>query len=753
MISENLLDAIGGTPLVRLALPGAPACYAKLEIQNLFAMKDRVARNILLRAKESGALTDGAPIVESSSGTMALGVALVGTLMGHSVHIVTDPRIDRITLAKLESLGCEVHVVPEMDEHGWQGARLKRLAEIMAANPEAFWPRQYENPDNPAAYRTLADELITDLGRIDILVGSVGSGGSLCGTARALRETLPDLRVVGIDCVGSVLFGQPDWPQRLQSGLGNSMHPKNLDHGQIDEVHWLNDREAFEATMALARDQKLFAGNTSGSVYRVMTHLAEHEPSGTRIVGIFPDRGDRYAETVHNKTYWAERGLPGQPLATRPRQVPPGTVVESWAFSRLTEPDAERPVLAFVESNTTGTGMAAIGIARRLGYEPIFLTGKPDRYPGLPETGCRVLRCDTGDPGALAAALDSQVPRRRISAVTTTSEFSLSTAARLAAELGLPAERPEVIDGCRNKAALRHRLDQAGLPQPLWVLVDNVWEVAAAVDKVGLPCVVKPVDESGSTGVVRCDTTEQALDAVEAVLAVRTNVRGMPRARGALIESYVDGLEYSVEMFAVDGDHELVALVRKSVTGEPNFVESRHIVPASVPEEAARRVAAVVRDALRAAGLTRGASHTEVKITESGPVIIEINPRLAGGMIPELIRLASGVDLLEQQVRQACGLPVTLPSGMDSFAGIQFLTTPDTGVLTEVSGVEQAQAVAGVQQVTVTAKPGREVAPPVDAYGRLGYVIATAPNREDLIDVLATASQSIHFTVNPKEER
>jgi cysteine synthase A len=748
MISENLLDAIGNTPLVRLALPGGPACYAKLEFQNLFAMKDRVARNILLRAKENGDLADGAPIVESSSGTMALGVALVGTLMGHSVHIVTDPRIDRITLAKLESLGCEVHVVPEMDERGWQGARLRRLAEIMAANRGAFWPKQYENPDNPAAYRTLADELINDLGEIDVLVGSVGSGGSLCGTARALRERLPNLRVVGVDCVGSVLFGQPDWPQRLQSGLGNSMHPKNLDHGQIDEVHWLNDREAFEATVALAKEQKMFAGNTSGSVYRVMTHLAEHEPDGMTIAGIFPDRGDRYAETVHNQTYWAERCLPDQPLVTRPRQVPPGTVVHSWAFSRLTDPDAARPVLAFVESNTTGTGMAAIGIAQCLGYESVFLTDKPERYLGLPETGCRVLQCDTGDPDALAMVLDSQVPRRRISAVTTTSEFYLSTAARLAAGLGLPAERPEAIDGCRNKAELRDRLDKAGLPQPMWVRVDNAWEVPAAVDKVGLPCVVKPIDESGSTGVVRCDTTDQALAAVEAIHAVTVNVRGMPRAKGALVESYVDGLEYSVEMFAVDGRHELVALVQKSVLGEPNFVESRHIVPTSLSEDVASQVADVVRDALRAAGLTKGASHTEVKITETGPAIIEINPRLAGGMIPELIRLATGVNLLEQQVRQVCGLPATLPSGTTRFAGIQFLTTTDIGVLTEISGIQRAEAVAGVHQVTVTTRTGRHVAPPVDAYGRLGYVIATAPSSEDLVDVLATACKSIHFTVN-----
>jgi cysteine synthase len=112
MLFASVTDVIGHTPLVRLRVPSVPAVevYAKLELQNLFGMKDRAARNIVLSAKHSGALVDGAPIVESSSGTMALGVALVGRSLGHEVHIVTDPRIDQVTLAKLRSLGCHVHV-------------------------------------------------------------------------------------------------------------------------------------------------------------------------------------------------------------------------------------------------------------------------------------------------------------------------------------------------------------------------------------------------------------------------------------------------------------------------------------------------------------------------------------------------------------------------------------------------------------------------------------------------------------------
>lgn len=339
MLHHNMIDAIGHTPLIALKLGGAEV-YAKLELQNLFAMKDRVARQVILAARAGGELAHGDPIVESSSGTMALGVALVGSALGHPVHIVTDPRIDRITLAKLQALGCHVHVVERMTANGWQSARLERLEQLRAELPGSFWPRQYSNPDNPLAYRTLAAELLADLGHVDVLVGAVGSGGSLCGTARALRESLPGLWTVGVDSVGSVIFGQPDQPGRLQSGLGNSLVPANVDHAAIDEVHWLNDREAFHATTSLAAEQQIFAGNTSGSVYRVLCHLAARERPGVRIVGIMADRGDRYAGTVYDETYWLDKGLFDQPVAGSPERVDATTTVGGWSY-HIRQPSRE----------------------------------------------------------------------------------------------------------------------------------------------------------------------------------------------------------------------------------------------------------------------------------------------------------------------------------------------------------------------------------------------------------------------------
>ncbi|GAB3460714.1 pyridoxal-phosphate dependent enzyme [Actinophytocola sediminis] len=745
MLFDNIRDAIGHTPLVRLRIgePAGVEVYAKLELQNLFAMKDRVARTMIMEARRVGQLPPGAPIVESSSGTMALGVALVGRSLGHDVHIVTDPRIDRTTLAKLRALGCQVHIVEAMSSHGWQSARIERLQELMADLPDAFWPQQYSNPDNPGAYRQLADELLADLDTVDVLVGSVGSGGSLCGSSRALRRRLPDLRVVGVDCVGSALFDQPDVPTRLQSGLGNSLLPNNLDRGLIDEVHWLNDREAFEATRDLAREQQIFGGNTAGSVYRVLRDVAARAAPGERIVGIFPDRGDRYADTVYSDEHWADHELAAMANEPAPRPVGYGATVHSWARADAAAARRDQAHLLFVESNTTGSGMLALRAAARMGLRAVLAVREPGRYPSAADTGCELLVCETNSLPALRAAVQRRFRREELAGVTTTSDFYVPMVAELTAWLGLPGNTVDATSTCRNKALLRARLARAGVPQPRYAVVTEPGQVAAAVAHVGLPCVVKPADESGSTDVLRCETLARARAHAEDILDVLVNARGLPTARTVLVEELVEGPEYSVEMFGAD----CVGITAKQVAGAPRFVETRHVFPATLPAEVAGTIVAVVRSALAATGMVRGPTHTELRLTASGPRVIELNPRLAGGMIPELIRLATGVDLLDQQLRAAVDQRPELTATRHRHAGIQFLTAPDTGTLRTVAGVERALEVPGVRQVLVTAEPGRQVGPPLDAYDRLGHVIACHDRAAEVEPILDRALAELSVEV------
>lgn len=345
MFRENIIEAIGNTPLVELRLNQSAVgkVYAKLEMLNPFGMKDRAAKQIIMEAKKNGDLKDGTPIIESSSGTMALGLALVGTYLGHDVHIVTDPRTDKLTIAKLKALGCKIETVHEMSDRGWQSARLDRLDELLRNNPNAFCPHQYENIDNPRAYESLANEVLKELPEINILVASAGSGGSLCGTARALKKNNPNLRVVAVDAVGSVIFNQPDIPDRLQGGHGNSVVPRNVDFSIIDEVHWLNDEECFSATLELAQHEKIFAGNSSAAVYAVSRWISSQVPEGTNILTIFPDRGDRYHHTVYNEDYRKEKGMSNLFVPSSPKMVNYGEIVENWSFAYLQ--DEKEPVL------------------------------------------------------------------------------------------------------------------------------------------------------------------------------------------------------------------------------------------------------------------------------------------------------------------------------------------------------------------------------------------------------------------------
>lgn len=736
MLAESVLDAIGNTPLVRLALPGPGRAYAKLEMQNLFAMKDRVARQMVLDARERGLLAPGAPIIESSSGTMALGLALVGAALGHPVHIVTDPRIDEITHAKLTSLGCAVHVVGAMTGAGWQSARLEKLAELLDGLPGAFWPQQYSNPQNPAAYRVLAAELAADLERVDVVVGSVGSGGSLCGTSRALRERWPDVRVVAVDCVGSMIFGQPDWPQRRQSGLGNSMQPANVDYGLFDEVHWLSDDEAFAATRQLAREQQIFAGNTAGSVYQVLRHVAAHALEGTTVVGILPDRGDRYVGTV----YAGEVVPAGEPV-----EVGYGTAVTRWSYARLPR---RRPRLLFLESNTTGTGMLALRTARRLGADPVLLTGDPSRYLGLDGTGAAVTVVDSTAPDALAAAVAELAGSGPLAGITTTSEYFLQPAAELATACAVPGNPPAALGACRDKAATRAALAAAGLAQPRHVVVLDVGQVAAAVAEVGLPCVVKPLTDSGSHDVLRCEDVAAAEGQVRRVLAVTVNGRGQPTPRAVLVEEYVEGPEVSVELVLIDGTPHCVGVTAKTVGAAPYFVETQHIFPAPLPEPDQAAIVDYARQAVAATGLRTGAVHVELRLTPTGPRLIEINARLAGGMIPELVRLATGIDLLEQHLRCVLALPVTLTPTRGRVAGIRFLVADRVGVLRGVSGAAQARRSPGVDRVVVTAAVGADVRPARDFADRLGYVIAVGDDAAEVQTILDAAAAPLTVDVD-----
>lgn len=283
--------------------------------QNLFAaffplMKLLPARFMLDRAVDQGLLKRGGHIVETTSGTLGLALAMLSATRGYKLSLVSaDSLIDEVMLRRLTSLGAEVHIVGDPKKSGAQIERMNALQEILRQIPAAFWPRQYDNPHNRQAYGRLAEWILDMFGQVDCLIGCVGSGGSLCGTGGFLRQIFPQLTMIAVDTHRSSLFGHVPGP-RLLRGLGNSIRPANLRQDMIDEVHWVGALPAFAATRQLYRDHAVFAGPTSGAAALVAGWYAQTNPDKKTLV-ILPDEGHRYQATVYDDDWLArQQGWP-----------------------------------------------------------------------------------------------------------------------------------------------------------------------------------------------------------------------------------------------------------------------------------------------------------------------------------------------------------------------------------------------------------------------------------------------------------
>jgi cysteine synthase len=307
-------------------------------------MKMLPAHYVIAHALRSGEIGPETMIVESTSGTFGLALAMTAALVRRRLTVVTDPAMDQRLCRRLADLGAAVEICPKPSPRGeYQTVRLARLAAVRKRYPDNYWPRQYDNPLMAAAYTTVADHLVAQLGRVDALIGPVGSGGSMCGTAAGLRM-YGELEAIAVDTPGSVLFGQPDQVRELR-GLGNSVMPGNLDHTAFDEVHWCPPGRAYTETRRLHQRHALFHGPTSGAAMAVARWWCARHPDARTVV-MLPDQGDRYLDTVYNDA-WLDAEPHRRPSAAlAPREVTrpaggPGWTWMRWRRRRLAEAVAD----------------------------------------------------------------------------------------------------------------------------------------------------------------------------------------------------------------------------------------------------------------------------------------------------------------------------------------------------------------------------------------------------------------------------
>jgi biotin carboxylase len=371
-----------------------------------------------------------------------------------------------------------------------------------------------------------------------------------------------------------------------------------------------------------------------------------------------------------------------------------------------------------VESNTTGSGRLFCAAARELGLRPVVLARDPQRYPYLAEDGIEHRVLDTGSADTvLAACAELAGP---VAGVTSSSEYFVATASEAARALGLPHPDPAAVRACRDKASQRSILHAAGVGCPDFAVARTSAQAVTAAGRIGFPVVLKPGAGSGSVGVRLCGDAEQVRAAAERVLESDPAALGLPPQSAVLIEQYLDGPEFSVETL----DDRVIGVTGKHLGAEPHFVEIGHDFPARLAPENRHRVGEVALAALRALGLGWGPAHTELRWSSGGIKIIEVNPRLAGGMIPRVVEIATGVDLIRSTVARAAGLELPPVPARTGGAAIRFLLPSEAGLLAEVGGVAQARRQPGVVDVVLTAEVGQQLSVRNSFQDRFGYLIS-----------------------------
>jgi cystathionine beta-synthase len=352
---DTILDAIGGTPLVRInkLTKGVVAAdvYAKLETFNPGnSIKDRMAIKMIEDAERAGKLRPGGTIIEGTSGNTGMGLAIAAVVKGYKCIFTTTDKQSKEKVDALRAFGAEVIVCPTNVEPEDPRSYYSVSSRLERETPNSWKANQYDNLSNSQAhYEQTGPEIWEQTaGRIDHLVSGVGTGGTICGVARFLKERKPSVRTWGIDTYGSVFkkyketgkFDKNEIYPYITEGIGEDFLPQNVDFSLIDHFEKVTDKDAALMTRRIAREEGIFAGNSAGAAMAGLLQLADRFEAGETVVVVFHDHGSRYLAKMFNDEWMREKGfleptgLTARDLVSTKRQAPLVTVDRNETVAR-----------------------------------------------------------------------------------------------------------------------------------------------------------------------------------------------------------------------------------------------------------------------------------------------------------------------------------------------------------------------------------------------------------------------------------
>jgi cystathionine beta-synthase len=332
---DNVLGLIGHTPLVklnRLSKGLTPLILAKMENLNPgFSVKDRIGISMIEAAEHEGILKPGGTIVEATSGNTGIGLAIAASVKGYKCIFVMTDKASAEKARYLKALGADVVITPVSAKPGTPDHYVSTARRIAAETPNSFYPDQYSHPANPEAhYRTTGPEIWEQTeGKVTHFISGIGTGGTISGTARFLKEKNPNIRVIGADPFGSIYktykeTGKiPETTPYLVEGIGQEVLPANAHMQYVDEVLNVTDRESFELARQLGRTEGIFCGGSSGTNCAAALRIARDLDESAVIVFIIADTGEHYLSKFHSDEWMKEKRL------LEPQRITAGLICET----------------------------------------------------------------------------------------------------------------------------------------------------------------------------------------------------------------------------------------------------------------------------------------------------------------------------------------------------------------------------------------------------------------------------------------